>query len=137
MNYKLTINANICYDYYPYEKTTSEEVPCIVNHNEIEYYDEYHDVELEITAKMLLDCLDFVYKHDKGERDNQMRRYELLVALENCNWYFNKLCAEIFDEENLDESTSIYDYLTSCDEFKKKEKQIIESEVRTLGELYE
>lgn len=137
MNYKLTINANICFDYYPYEKTTSEEVPCIVNHNETKYYDEYHDVELEITPKMLLECLDFVYKHDKGERDSQMRRYELLVALENCNWYFNKLCAEIFDEENLDCWSSVFDYLTSCDEFKKKEKEIIENEVRGLGELYD
>lgn len=137
MKYKLIINANISFEYYPYEKTTSEEVPYIVNHNEIEYYDEYHDVELEITPKMLLECLDFVYKYDKGERDSQMRRHELLVALENNNWYFNKLCAEIFVEENLDEYTSIYDYLTTCDEFEKKEKQIIENEVRGLGELYE
>ena len=65
-----------------------------------------------------------------------MRRYELLVALENCNWYFNKLCAEFFDEENLDYYSSVFDYLTSCDEFKKKEKEIIENEVRSLGELY-
>ena len=137
MNYKLTINANICFDYYPYEKTTSEEVPCIVNHNETEYYDENHDVELEITPKMLLECLDFVYKYDKGERDSDGARHHLLVALEKSSWYFNKICAEFFDEENLDEYTSIYDYLTTCDEFKKKEKQIIENEVRGLGELYE
>ena len=137
MNYKLTINANICFDYYPYEKTTSEEVPLIVNHDEIAYYDENHDVELEITPKMLLECLDFVYKHDKSERDGDKARYELLVALEKSDWYFNKICAEFFDDENLDEYTSIYDYLTSCDEFKKKEREIIENEVRGLGELYE
>ena len=137
MNYKLTINANICFDYYPYEKTTSEEVPCIVNYNEMEYYDEYHDVELEITPKMLLECLDFVYKYDKSERDNAYVRHNLLVALEKNNWYFNKICAEFFNEENLDETTSIYDYLTSCGEFKKKEKEIIKNEVRGLGELYE
>jgi len=136
MNYKLTINANICFDYYPYEKTTSDELPYIVNHNEIEYYDENHDVELEITPKMLLDLLDYIYKYDKGEKDIKAYRYNLLVALEKCNWYFNKLCAEIFDEENLDYLTKVYDYLTSCEEFKKKEKEIIETEVKYLGELY-
>lgn len=44
MNYKLTINANICFDYCPYEKTTSEEVPYIVNRCETEYYDEYRRI---------------------------------------------------------------------------------------------
>ena len=137
MNYKLTINANICFDYYPYEKTTSEEVPYIVNHNETEYYDENHDIELEITPKMLLDLLDYVYRYDKSNKDKNNQRYDLLVALEKCNWYFNKLCAEIFDEENLDYLTKVYDYLTTCDEDKKKEREIIETEVKGLGELYE
>ena len=137
MNYKLTINANICFEYYPYEKTTSEEMPCIINYNETEYYDDWHDVELEITPKMLLECLDFVYRHDKGERDSGKARYELLIALEKNSWYFNKICAEVFNEENLDETSSVYDYLTTCDEFEKKERQIIENEVRSLGELYE
>lgn len=137
MNYKLTIEVDIEFEYYPFAKTTSEEVPLIVNHDEIEYYDEYHDVELEITPKMLLECLDFVYKHDKGERDSNKARYDLLVALENNDWYFNKLCAEVFDEENLDIYSSVLDYLLSCDELKKKEQEIIKNEVRTLGELYE
>lgn len=137
MNYKLTINANICFDYYPYEKTTSEEVPCIVNHTELAYYDDYHDVELEITPKMLLECLDFVYRFNQSERDSGVARHNLLVALEKSSWYFNKICAKIFDEENLDSYSIVYDYLTTCDEFKRKEKQIIENEVRGLGELYE
>ena len=137
MNYKLTIKANIYFVYYPLEKTASEEVPYIVNHDEIEYYDEDHDVELEITPKMLLECLDFVYKYDKGERDSKRERLKLLAALEKNNWYFNKICAELFDDENLDEDSRIYDYLTTCDEFKKKEQQIINNEVMGLGELYE
>lgn len=137
MNYKLTINANICFEYYPYEKTTSEEMPYIINHCEMEYYDDYHDIELEITPKMLLDLLDYVYRYDKSEQDNKAYRHDLLVALEKCNWYFNKLCAEIFDEENLDYFTKVYDYLTTCDEYKKKEKEIIETEAKCLGELYE
>ena len=137
MNYKLTIKANIYFVYYPLEKTASEEVPYIVNHDEIEYYDEDHDIELEITPKMLLDCLDFVYKYDKGERDSKRERLKLLAALEKNNWYFNKICAELFDDENLDEDSRIYDYLTTCDEFKKKEQRIINNEVIGLGELYE
>lgn len=137
MNYKLTINANICFDYYPYEKTTSEEVPFIVNYNETEYYDENHDIELEITPKMLLDLLDYIYKYDKSDKDKNNQRYNLLIALEKCNWYFNKICAEIFDEENLDYLTKVYDYLTTCDEYKKKEREIVETEVKGLGELYE
>ena len=128
MNYKLTIKANIYFVYYPLEKTASEEMPYIV-------YDEDHDVELEITPKMLLECLDFVYKYDKGERDSERERYELLVALEKNNWYFNKICAELFDDENLDEDSRIYDYLTTCDEFKKKEQRIINNEVMGLEEL--
>ena len=71
------------------------------------------------------------------KRECAKARYDLLVALEKNNWYFNKICVEFFDDENLDEQTSIYDYLTTCDEFKRKEKQIIENEVRGLGELYE
>lgn len=137
MNYKLTINANICFDYYPYEKTTSEEVPCIVNHNEIEYYDENHDVELEITPKMLLEAIRYVYDKHNKELGLSYQETLLIHAFENCPYFFEKICAEIFDDENLDEYSSIYDYLTSCDEFKKKEKQIIENEVRGLGELYE
>lgn len=137
MSYKLTINAIICFEYHPYEETTSEEIPYIVNYNKTEYYEENLDVELEITPKMLLECLDFVYKG--GKKDDDRARNDLLAALEKCNWYFNKICDGFFDEENLDECTSIYDYLITCDEFKKKEKQIIENEVRIrrLGELYE
>ena len=135
MNYKLTIKANIYFAYHPLEKTESEEVPYIVNYDETEYYDEDHDVELEITPKMLLECLDFVYKYDKGERNNKRERLKLLAALEKNNWYFNKICAELFDDENLDEDSRIYDYLTTCDEFKKKEQQIINNEVMGLGEL--
>ena len=86
---------------------------------------------------MLLDLLDYVYRYDKSNQDNQAYRHDLLVALEKCNWYFNKLCAEIFDEENLDYLTSVYDYLTSCVEYKKKEKEIIEKEIKGLGELYD
>lgn len=134
--YKITITANVCFDYYPYEKTTSEEVPYIITHDRCEYYDEEHEIELTITPKMLLECLDFVYKHDKSESDSQMRRYELLVALEKCNWYFNKLCAEIFDEENLDDYSKVYEYLITTDEYKKVERKIIENEVRSLGELF-
>lgn len=133
MNYKLTINANICFDYYPYSKTTSEEVPYIINKEEIDFYDEWHDVELEITPKMLLECIDFVYGN---HHDTDSISY-LIIGLQNNQFYFEKLCAEIFDEENLDSNSKIYDYLTSCDEYKKKERQIIENEVRTLGELYE
>jgi len=137
MNYKLTIEALIEFDYYPFSKTTSEEMPFIVNYDELEYYSEEHEVELEITPKMLLECLDFVYKYDKGERDNGAARYNLREALEKNSWYFSKLCAEVFNEENLDSISSFYDYLIGTDEFKKKERSIIESEVRTLGELYE
>lgn len=137
MNYKLTINANICFEYYPYEKTTSEEVPCIVNYNEIEYYDEYHDVELEITPKMLLEAIRYTYDKHNKELGLSYQETLLIYAFENCPYFFEKICVEIFDDENLDEYSSIYDYLTSCDEFKKKEKQIIENEVRGLGELYE
>lgn len=133
--YKLTINANICFDYHPYEKTASEEVPYIVNHNEIEYYDEEHEIELTITPKMLLDILDFIYADSKNYLGLGYSKSILIYAFEKAPYYFQKICAEIFDEENLDEYTSIYNYLTTCDEFKKKEKQIIESEVRSLGEL--
>ena len=137
MNYKLTINANICFDYYPYEKTTSEEVPYIVNYNEMEYYDEYHDVELEITPKMLLEAIRYAYDKYNKELGLSDQEALLIYAFENCPYFFEKICAEIFDEENLDEQTSIYDYLISCDDFKKKEQEIIKNEVRGLGELYE
>ena len=137
MNYKLTINANICFDYYPFSKTTSEEVPYIINKEEIDFYDEWHDVELEITPKMLLEALKYVYSYDKSKRDGVQREYELEVGLMNCPFLFNKLCAEVFNEENLDSYSSYYDYLISTDEFKKRERVIIESEVRSLGELYE
>lgn len=137
MNYKLTINAVIEFDYYPFAKTTSEEVPLIVNHDELEYYCESHDVELEITPKMLLEAIKYVYSYDKSERDKSQKEYELEVGLQNCPFLFSKLCAEVFNEENLDSYSSYYDYLTGTDEFKKKEQEIIKNEVRTLGELYE
>lgn len=73
----------------------------------------------------------------KAFKELGYKAYDLLVALEKCNWYFNKICAEIFDEENLDYLTKVYDYLTTCDEYKKKEREIIETEVKDLGELYE
>ena len=137
MNYKLTINANICFEYYPYEKTTSEEVPCIVNYNEIEYYDEWHDVELEITPEMLLKAIRYVYDKYNKELGLSYQETLLIDTFEKCPYFFEKICAEIFNDDNLDSYSSFYDYLTTCDEFKKKEKQIIESEVRGLGELYE
>ena len=137
MNYKLTIEAIIEFDYYPFSKTTSEEMPFIVNYDELEYYSEEHEVELEITPKMLLEAIKYVYSYDKSERDKKQKEYELEVGLQNCPFLFNKLCAEIFNDDNLDSTSSFYDYLISTDEFKKKEKQIIENEVRSLGELYE
>jgi hypothetical protein len=89
MSYKLTINANICFDYYPYSKTTSEEVPYIISKEEINFYDEWHDVELEIAPKMLLECLDFVYKYDKGEQYNLKNVW--------INWFCCPACENISD----------------------------------------
>lgn len=137
MSYKITINANIWFDYYPYEKTTSEEMPCIVNHNELATYDDYYDVELEITPKMLLEAIRYVYDRRNKELVSSYQETLLIDTFEKCPYFFEKICAEIFDDDNLDSYSSFYDYLTSTDEFKKKEKEIIENEVRGLGELYE
>lgn len=136
MSYKLTMSVEICFDYYPYCKTTSEEVPLIVNHDETAYYDEMHEITLEITPKMLLECMEYVYKYVK-EKVGLFYKDELIRAFEKCPFYFERICAEIFDDDNLNDYSSVHDYLLTTDEYKKKEREIIENEVRGLGELYE
>lgn len=133
--YEITINANIYFEYYSLKKQDSNDCQMYIDKSEIETYDEFEDIKMTITPKMLLDCIDFVYA-DSTKYSNVYKRPYLIFAFEENPFYFQKICAEIFNEENIDYSSKIYDYLIQSDEFKQRTKEIVDYECSKLGELY-
>ena len=139
--YELTINVEICFDYYPLRHSfdsEDNETTWVDTTGNTEYYCENEDITLTITPKMLIDAIIYVYADSKKQLNLEYERSMLEYALNQCPYLFTKLCAEIFDEENLDEwGTHYVDYLKSTDEYKKKERNAIENACYGLGELYD
>lgn len=137
--YEITINVNIMFDYYPLKKSCSSDYEAYITHDEIESYDDWEDIELSITPKMLLEAISFVYGdsklQDKG--DMLLQTKAMLKCLKQAPYFFKKICAEVFDDTNTDYYSKYYDYLITTDECKAKIQEVINREVRSLGELVE
>lgn len=130
--YILKFNANIIFDYHPLKKSYSSDYDTYIDYSETETYDESHEIKLTITPKMLLECFEYLYGKTADKYSNQ-----LVKALNDNEWFFDKMCREIFDEENLDYYSYVYDWLLTTDEYKEQEKIIINQECQSLGELIE
>lgn len=132
--YKLTITATIEFEYYPYKKSGSSDYEYYVDYEDYETFNEDMEVELIITPDILIKCLEYIYADSKTEIGIDEQKQTIINSLQIAPYFFQKICAEIFTDENLDCFSKVYEYLVITEEFKNKEKAIIKDECRTLGE---